>query len=241
MELRDPRRRDEDGPAAVDPEQIAALSAMTRLSLGAAHALNNAFTAAMGETHFLMEEQKGNPQIVEVCEVVLSELERCARITRALLTRRHPSQAGGSEVDAGRLVSELGALLGETLGARHQLQVSVPDELLMVAGDARALELMVLSLVHYGADHAGDGSQIRLVLEEEPAESAIALRLFVNAQSLPEYVVDAFRDPSQAPDAVTGASLEAIASVVSSHGGSRSAAATAPDGWAALIHLPVLS
>jgi signal transduction histidine kinase len=219
-------------------QRLAALAAVERLALGAAHTLNNAFTAVLGEASFLLDERKQDSAVAEACGTILAEVERCARITRGLLARRHPAQAGAADVDLVRLVRELGALLGETLGSRHPLEVRTPDELLVVPGDAASLELLVLSLVHYGADHAERGSRIALAVEDEPAEDAVALRLFVTAPELPEWIADAFVDPRQAPDPVTRASLEVMAETVGRFGGRRSAARTAPDGWAALIHLP---
>jgi len=222
----------------VEAEDTARVAVLARLALGAAHTMNNAFTTVLGEVSLLREHRKDDPVVSDACDVLLGEVERCTRLTRSLQARRRPSQSGAGEVDLVRLVAELEPLLDQTLGRHHRLEVRAPDDLLLIAGEAERIELLVLCLVQYAADHSGGGSRVVLAVEEEPVEEAVALRLFVTADGLPDYAVNALLDPPQAPDPATRACLEAIASVVSECGGSCSAAATAPDSWAVLIHLP---
>jgi len=238
MRLRGERRSRDVVRDTAEVEETAGLAVLARLGLGAAHTMNNAFTTILGEVSLLKEHRKDDPLVSDACAVLLGEIERCTRLTRSFQARRQPSQSGSTDVDLVRVVCELGPLLDETLGRHHRLEVRAPDDFLPVAADARRIELLVLCLVQYAADHSGGGSRVVLAVEEEPVEEAVALRLFVTSDDLPEYAVSAFLDPEQAPDGTTRACLEAVASVVSDCGGSRAAAATAPDGWAALIHLP---
>ena len=219
--------------------RLAHLEAMRRLAMGAAHTLNNAFTAVMGETGFLQEDRKQDALVVEATTAILTELDRCTRITRGLLARRSPAQGDNDEVDLVRVVREVGDLLGHTIGSLCQLRITAPDDFLLVRGGAERLELLVLALVHYAADHAGGSSEVQLALASEPEAGEVTLRLQVKAQELPEYVVGAFQEPELAPDAPTRTSLAAIAQVVASGGGHRFASATEPDGWAALVRLPL--
>lgn len=210
---------------------------MRRLAMGAAHTLNNAFTAVMGEAGFLQEDRKEDALVVEASGTILEELDRCTRITRGLLARRSP-QGDRDEVDLVRLVRELGDLLGNTVGSLCQLRVETPDDFLVVRGGAESLELLVLALVHYAADHAGGASEVTLTLASEEGDGEATLRLEVKGQELPDYVIDAFLEPESAPDEVTRASLAAVAQVVADCGGQRFASATGPDTWAALVRLP---
>ncbi len=230
MDPRDPT----DGaqpPAA----EVARLDAQARLARGAAHALNNAFTAALGELSFLRDDRKEDPLVTEACQAIAAELERCARITRGLLARRRPGAA--DEVDLVGLLRELATLLEETLGSRHGLRVHTPDDLMVVRGDPAAVEVAVLALVHYAADCSEGTSRISLSLERGQAGTAL-LRLEASAEGLADWTVAAFDDPTRAPDPLTRAGLEAVAGTVEALGGRRSAAAIAPDAWAALLQLP---
>jgi signal transduction histidine kinase len=222
------------------PDKAARLEAMRRLSMGAAHTLNNAFTTVIGEASFLLEDRKHDDLVVESCQSILAELERCTKLTRALLVRRHPNQTGSGEVDMVRLIRELGGMLSETLGRENQLMVEAPDDLLLVGGDAGDLELLVLTLVHYAADHADGPTRLTLSVGREPMEREIRLSLAVEGRDLPDSIAEAVLDPSLAPDEIACVSLENAARIVCAHGGSRYASSTGPDSWAALILLPAL-
>jgi signal transduction histidine kinase len=222
------------------PEQAARLEAIRRLTMGAAHTLNNAFTALLGEANSLLEDRKHDPLVVEACQAMLDELGRCTRITRALLARRQPSPSGSGEVDMVRLVRELGALLADTLGRQHQLAVDAPDDLLLVKGDAGDLELLVLSLVHYAADHAGGPTRLTVSLSAEPKEQEIRLSLAVEGRDPWDSIAEGVLDPSRAPDETSRASLESAARIVERHGGSRYASSVGPGRWTALVLLPAL-
>jgi signal transduction histidine kinase len=213
---------------------------MRRLTMGATHALNNAFTAVIGEASFLLEECKRDALVVESCQTILSELDRCSRLTRALLARRDPSQAGSGEVDMVRLVRELGGLLSETLGSRNQLVVDTPDDLLLVRGDAGDLELLTLTLAHYAADYADGPTRLTLSVNEKPADGKVRLCIAVEGSDRPDSIAEAVLDPSRAPDEIACVGLENAARIVCAHGGSQYASATGPDGWAVLILLPTL-
>jgi signal transduction histidine kinase len=222
------------------PEEVARLEAMRRLTMGATHTLNNAFTTVIGEASFLLEDRKHDDLVVEACQTILAELERCTKLTRALLARRHPSQSGSGEVDMVRLVRELGKMLSETLGRQNQLVLDTPDDLLLVRGDAGDLELLVLTLAHYAADHAGAPTKLTLSVHTEPTEEKIRLCIAVEGSDLPDSVAEAVLDPARAPDEIACVSLENAARIVCAHGGSRYASLTGPDSWATLILLPAL-
>jgi K+-sensing histidine kinase KdpD len=172
--------------------------------------------------------------------MILAELERCSKLTRALLARRDPSQNGSGEVDMVRLVRELEELLSETLGRQHQLVVDAPDDLLLIRGDAGDLELLTLTLAHYAADYAGGSTQITLSVNEEPMERKVRLCISVESSDLPDSIAEAVLDPSRAPDEIACVSLENAARIICAHGGSRYASSTGPDSWAILVLLPAL-
>jgi signal transduction histidine kinase len=234
-------RRAAPPPDPVEPArgagtvEVARLAVLTRLALGAAHVLHNAFTAVLGEAAFLAEERKDDPLVAESCDTMTLELERCARITRGLVARRRPGQGGAPGVDLVRLVRELGPLLGETLGRGHRLALRAPDELVLAAGDAATLELLVAGLVQYAADHSGGGAEIRLSIE---GGAAAVVQLEVSVARLDGDVVSAVLDPRRAADAPTRALLQGLAEAVRRLGGACWAAATAPDAWAVRVRLP---
>lgn len=226
--------------AHVRPETVARLEATRRLAAGAAHTLNNAFTTAIGEASFLLEERKQDALVVETCHAILTELERCARLTRAILSGRWSGQSESGAVNMVRLVRDLSPVLSETLGRNHRLELETPDELIVVAGAADALELVVLTLAQYAAAHDSGLTKLTIALDVEPSHAQVRLRFVVEGARHPQTMAEAVLDPALAPDELTRLGLENVARIVREHGGSRFASATAPDAWTALIVVPTL-
>jgi len=185
--------------------------------MGAAHAMNNAFTAVMGEAQLLYDERKDDPEIAEACEAILSQIERCGRITRALLTRHRPSQVGAAEVDLSRMLRELGNLLEETLGRSNRLEVSFPDDLLFVRGDAEALEIVTLTLVHYAADPSGGPVTIRLAAVADDGTAGIRLEVGDDARA--ECRVAELLQPGSVQDPLMRSQLLAVQELTAAQGG----------------------
>jgi signal transduction histidine kinase len=227
------------GVTPLPATEVARLEAQRRLSMGAAHALNNAFTAVVGEASFLREERKTEPGVVEACDAILRELDRCAKLTRALLARRHPPQAGRDEVDLVRLVRDLAPLLRETLGRQKEFSVRLPDDLLLVRGEAPALELLVLLLVHLGADAAPGSARLQLGVR---AEMGLAkLELEVEGDGFADDAAAVFADPARAADPIARNQLAALAELVAGHAGRHRARREGGCRLAAEIALPALT
>ena len=224
--------------ASLPATEVARLEALRRLAMGAAHALNNAFTAVVGEASFLREERKGDPAVVEACDTILRELDRCAKLTRALLARRHPPQTGRDEVDLVRTVRDLTPLLRETLGRQKELAVQLPDDLLLVRGEAGALELLVLLLVHQGADAAPGSARLRL--SAVPLGARARLELEVEADGLAEDAGRAFAEPASVGDALARNQLSALADLAARYGGSCTARREGACRLLATVELPAL-
>lgn len=156
--------------------EAARLEAHARLARGVAHALNNALTAALGELGFLREDRKGDAAVVEACDVVAHEIERCARLVRALLARRHADrepERGG--LDLVRATREAAGLARAALGRSASLEVRAPDDLVLIAADASSIELLVLLLVQEGAERIGGSGKLELAVDGTPTGARLAL------------------------------------------------------------------
>jgi signal transduction histidine kinase len=199
-------------------EEAARLVLLWRLASGAAHSLNNALTAILGEASFLADDLKDDPRVVEGCDAIAAEVDRCARMTRALLARRPPAQGVSAEVDLVRLVGDLGRLLHETLGRRIELEVASSDDLLAVAGEAAALELLCLALVHFAADLQPGGARLRLGVEPGPGAAQISLSVEVRAESLPAGAARRVLEPGAGGSPLERVTLEAARRAAASHG-----------------------
>ncbi len=179
--------------------ETARLVALWRLASGAAHATNNSLTAILGEASYLRDERKADSEVVNCCESIMAEVDRCARLTRALLARRQPSQSG-DEVDLGRLLEEMREILPDTLGRRYELHVEPGSELRVVSGRPDELELLVLCVVQAACGLAGDAARLDLTLEAGASPERVKLRLSVEAPRLPEDAARCMGDPASRID-----------------------------------------
>ncbi len=145
-------------------EEIARLEVLRRLALGAAHTLNNAFTAILGETHCLADERKGDPLVAEACALIQSEIGRCARLTRQVAIRVQRRESVVDETNIVALVRGLDGLLRETVSRSISIDIEVPDVSVIVRGPGEDLELLVLLVTHRLARTPGRGAALRIAL-----------------------------------------------------------------------------
>jgi signal transduction histidine kinase len=149
--------------AELSSTELAELVALERLTFGTVHALHNAFTTILGEASLLESKGKGDSELEEACQVIRAEIDRCARLTRALHMRRSVLAAARAEApDLARIVRDLSGLLAATLSSRLVLRVETPEELLLVRGRASAIELLVILMVHHAATFAPASAELRL-------------------------------------------------------------------------------
>lgn len=214
-----PRRAAPDPPDAIlSIEETARLAVLWRLAAGASHSLNNALTAILGEASFLSDDHKNDTQVVEGCDAIIAEVDRCARLTRAVLARRHAAQGSRREVDLVRFVGDLGRLLHETLGRRIELEVALPDDLLLVRGDAGTLELLCLGLVHFVSDLQPGGGRLRLGVARGPGSDEVSISVAVRAAGLPAGAAQRVLEPGSNPVPLERLVLEAAHRVAAAHG-----------------------
>jgi signal transduction histidine kinase len=160
--------------------ELAELVALERLTLGTVHTLHNAFTTVLGEASFLESKGKGDSEFVEACQVIRAEIDRCARLTKALHGRRSVPAPSAEAPDLARIVRDLSGLLASTVSSRLALRVETPEELLLVRGHAKEIELSVILMVHQAAAFAPASAELRLRAIDDRARGrhgvSVALR-----------------------------------------------------------------
>lgn len=192
-----------DAPGSV-AEEIARLDLLRRLSMGAAHTLNNAFTAILGETLGLLDERKGDPLVTEACELIQGEVERCARLMRAIALRLQRRSPVLDETSLASLLRGLEPLLRETVSRSIAFDCEKPPISVCVRGASEDIELLVLLCAHRLVHGAMSG--VLHVSVETRAASEVVLRI-----ELRDGAEDVHRGATNAEwDALVEASLLAL-------------------------------
>lgn len=167
----------EDLPCDRDADEVVRLDLLRRLSIGAAHTLNNAFTGILGETLCLLEDRKDDPNVVEACSLIQTEIERCARLTRLVAMRAQSRESLIDEADVGSLLRGAESLLRETVSRSLAIECDIPPPGLCVRGSAEDCELVLLSLtLGVVSDHVGGGTlRISVLPHERSVDLVVAL------------------------------------------------------------------
>lgn len=182
--------------ADLSSTELAELVALERLTFGTVHALHNAFTTVLGEASLLESKGKGDCELEEACQVIRAEIDRCARLTRALHMRRSvPAGASIEAPDLARIVRDLSGLLAATLSSRLVLRVETPEELLLVRGRASAIELLVILMVHHAAAFAPASAELRLRAVDDREEGRYGVIVELHSPDLALEPAGASRSP----------------------------------------------
>lgn len=229
----------EEGPR---PEELANLEILRRQARGAAHTLNNAFTALLGELALLADERKGDAVVEEAVDGLRYQLERCVRLARHGLVRERLALPQETDVDLGLLASRCERLLEGTLSRRIQLAVKVPDEAWLVRGDPAALEVLLLTLVHRMSDLACGGcGELVLSVEEGAARDTLRVAFDLRVDELPGDARQRLVDPALDGDPAAAAALAAAHAIADHHGTCLETQRTAPGALRLSVAFPRLA
>lgn len=205
--------------------EFAELEAFRRLSLGAAHSFNNALTAVLGEVAFLEDAHKHEPELVEACELIRQQIERCARLTRVVLSRRWDEPDRRAAVDPTALLRELVSALSDTLSRRIELRLEVPPDLPFVSGDTGELESLLIVLVHRLVDATAGAAELRV--GGEACEGHARLWLDLASPEVSPALREQLLNPAAVPP-VAALSLRAALAIVEDHAATVRCASAAP-------------
>jgi signal transduction histidine kinase len=170
--MEEPRDSSRDPLPEPLAEPIARLESLRHLALGASHSLNNALTSILGGVRTLLDARAGEGQVARVCSEVEREVERCARLTRALQRRgRWRTAAGPAELDLAALLRDLAPLLRDTVSRSVGLDWRIPPTGVWILGRRDEVELLFLVSAQRLLRDPDRGGTLRIELEERDEKS----------------------------------------------------------------------
>jgi PAS domain S-box-containing protein len=131
--------------------------------------------------------------------------------------------------------------------ARHQLDISLPPEPIILDGDPVRLSQVLANLLNNAAKYTDEGGQIRLAVERKGSSAVISIRdtgMGIAAEMLPR-IFDPFIQVDQNPDRAAGGlgiGLTLVRTLVSMHGGTSEARSDGPGrGSEFVVRLPIVA
>jgi signal transduction histidine kinase len=139
----------------------------------------------------------------------------------------------------GRMVEELWPPT-----TRHQLELHLPAEPLVLKGDALRLEQVVANLVQNALKYSPGGGVVTIVVEQQAAGVALTVSdqgIGIPAEALPRLFTPYYRAPNTAAAQIAGLGigLFVVREIVERHGGAISVASVEGQGSTFTVRLPL--
>lgn len=133
------------------------LASLGRLAAGVAHEINNPLTAVLTNSSYLLKRSKGNPEISEDLQVIVSETIRCREIVKSLLDFARQTVPKKRKADINEIISRAAKVIENQLAMRQvelvmDLQSTLPD----VRVDANQIQQVFINLMVNALDAIGD-------------------------------------------------------------------------------------
>ena len=136
-----------------------------RFAAGVAHDFNNLLSVILGGVEFLLERTSLDVEARNELEQVGSATKRSAALVRELLTLSRQDMVRLQPLDLSLLLGDLEAPLRHLVGPTVTVRVVRPAESLIVRGDTRQLEQVLLNLAANARDAMPAGGTLDVVLE----------------------------------------------------------------------------
>jgi CheY-like chemotaxis protein len=215
-----------------------------------AHELRNPLAPISNALNLLTRKATTDPSEIWVRDVMQRQTKQLSRLVDDLLDVSRITRAA---LVLDRKAVDLRTLVRQAVDAsmqwfeqrRHTLDVSVPDERLLVDGDEVRLSQVVQNLLNNAAKYTPDGGRIWLDVRREGGEAVIRVRdngIGMSAQTL-STAFELFKQAQQGLDRSQGGlgvGLTLVERLVKMHGGSVDATSAGPGrGSEFVVRLPI--
>ena len=139
--------------------QAQKLEVIGQLTGGVAHDFNNLLTAVLGNLE-LATLRTQDKKLLRILASASTAAERGAKLTEQLLAFARKQHLAPHVVDLNELVSHMGDLLFQTIGATVRIETVLDKDLWPVMIDATQLELVILNLAINGRDAMPHGGRL---------------------------------------------------------------------------------
>ena len=202
--------------------QIEKLSAMGRLTASVAHELNNPLQAIQGALFLIRQEQGLSEQGLRDLDVILTEVERMAKLINQLReTYQPPSREELSPESLNRLVEEVRALIENHLNRNQVAFTFTPDDdLPQIPLNRDQIKQVLLNLCFNALEAMPEGGDLDLRTLQDPGSGGVWLTvrdtgIGIRAEDIPN-IFDPFFTTKKGG---SGLGLSICFDIIQRHGG----------------------
>ncbi len=211
---------------------------------GLAHDFNNIMTAIYGYAH-IISQRSGEEKSRNQASVILSAADRASELVRKLLSFSRGDKVEIKNFDLRELVQEAGALIRGSTSSSIAVNMIVPEEPLIIYGDATKIHQCILNLGVNARDAIGrksDGA-ITVRLRESPEDAArVWIQVEDNGGGIPPDVIERIFDPffsTKEKKEGAGLGLSVVYGIIKAHQGDIAIDSRPGEGTIFTIDLPV--
>jgi signal transduction histidine kinase len=167
LEQRVEERTREREAALAQVHEMQKLESLGQLTGGLAHDFNNLLMTILGNLDLLMRKLPGDSALKRLVDGAIRSAERGAALTKRMLAFARRQELRPEAVEAPRLIKGMAEMLQRTLGPAIEIDMQVPDRLVLLRVDPNQLELALLNLALNGRDAMPQGGRLTIATRRE--------------------------------------------------------------------------
>jgi two-component system, NtrC family, sensor histidine kinase PilS len=196
------------------------LAAVGRLAASIAHEIRNPLAAMRGSIQMLRSEMEDDSDHAQLMEIILRESDRLNKIVTDYLNYARPRPASKAEVDVCDLIRETFKLLRNSpeLSDGHGLKEDLPNEPLMVKGDAEQLKQVCWNVARNALQSMPNGGEFSVTANRTDAHRVHVSFKDSGCGMSPEQVERLF-EPFTSTTGGTGLGMSIVYQIIRDHSG----------------------
>jgi two-component system sensor histidine kinase PilS (NtrC family) len=215
------------------------LAAVGRLAASIAHEIRNPLAAMRGSIQMLRSEMEDNSDHAQLMEIILRESDRLNKIVTDYLNYARPRPASKAEVDVCELIRETFKLLRNSpeLSDGHGLKEDLPNEPLMVKGDAEQLKQVCWNVARNALQSMPNGGEFSVTANRTDAHRVHVSFKDSGCGMSPEQVERLF-EPFTSTTGGTGLGMSIVYQIIRDHSGTINVRSREGKGTTISVELP---